>query len=177
MLIWVWVIGWSYFSFRSPLTYNALYVNAIALLCLYARPQGGVVSPFFSVFSPFWVDGKQRTWSVQFFFVKTSAKTFFKELPMIVPGPLVLGAYFLWLQVLVVLGKPRQVAHFEVCDERTYSGLEIMLSYGVVFGVHHLIRPPSRQVEFEYICRSNSFSCFIIVFLNFQTWCSFLCFA
>ena len=37
-----------------------------------------------------------------------------------------------------------------------------MLSYCVVFGVHHLIRPPSRQVEFEYICRSNSFSCFII---------------
>ena len=117
MLIWVWVIGWSYFSFRSPLTYNALYVNAIALLCLYARPQGGVVSPFFSVFSPFWVDGKQRTWSFQFFCVKTSAKTFFKELPMIVPGPLVLGSYFLWLQVLVVLGKPREVPHFEVCDE------------------------------------------------------------
>ena len=72
---------------------------------------------------------------------------------MIVPGPLVLGSYFLWLQVLVVLGKPRLVDH-EVCDERTYSGLEIMLSYGVVFGVHHLIRPPSRQVEFEYMDRA-----------------------
>ena len=55
----------------------------------------------------------------------------------------------------MVLGKPRQVPHFEVCDERTYSGLDRdMLSYGVVFGVHHLIRPPSRQVEFEYMDRA-----------------------
>ena len=55
-----------------------------------------------------------------FFFVKTSAKTSFKELPMTVSVPLVLEAYFLWLQLLVVLGKPRQVPHFEVCDERTH---------------------------------------------------------
>ena len=84
------------------------------------RPKGGAVSQLFCGFSLFWVDEKQPTWFFQFFFVKTSAKTSFKELPMTVSVPLVLEAYFLWLQLLVVLGKPRQVPHFEVCDERTH---------------------------------------------------------
>ena len=31
----------------------------------------------------------------------------------------------------MLLGKRRQVGHIEVCEKRTYFGLEILLSYGV----------------------------------------------
>ena len=66
----------------------------------------------------------------------------------------------------MVLGKPRQVAYLEVCDERTYFGLEIKSSYCVVFGVHHLIRPPSLQVEFEYIMEGASIEILSMFVLN-----------
>ena len=56
--------------------------------------QGGAVSQFFYLFSPFWVDEKQRIQFFRFRFCKTSAKTSFKELPMTISVPLVLEAYF-----------------------------------------------------------------------------------
>ena len=56
--------------------------------------QGGAVSQFFCVFSPFLVDEKQRIYFFLFCLGKTSAQTSFKELPMTVSVPLVLEAYF-----------------------------------------------------------------------------------
>jgi hypothetical protein len=97
------------------------------------RPQGGAVSQLFCGFSPFWVDEKQRTWFFQFFFVKTSAKTSFKELPMTVSVPLVLEAYFLWLQALVVLGKPRQVHLFVIKSIPTCSRASNSLKFALSF--------------------------------------------
>ena len=56
--------------------------------------QGGAVGQLFCLFSPFWVDEKQRVQFFRFCFCKTSAETSFKELPMTMLVPVVLEAYF-----------------------------------------------------------------------------------
>ena len=66
--------------------------------------QGGAVSQFFCVFSPFLVDEKQRIYFFLFCLGKTSAQTSFKELPMTVSVPLVLEAYFCGCRFFVLLG-------------------------------------------------------------------------
>ena len=82
------------FNLTVPCTTEGVRRVYLHLSWTCTATQGGAVSQFFYLFSPFWVDERQGIQFFWFCFCKTSAKTSFKELPMTISVPLVLEAYF-----------------------------------------------------------------------------------
>ena len=110
------------FNLSVPCTTEGVRHVYLHLSSTCTATQGGAVSQFLCLFSPFWVDEKQRIQFSRFCFGKTPAKTPFKELPMTISVPVVLEALFLWLQAFVLLGLmsfTRQAFVFTGCLTQT----------------------------------------------------------